>query len=356
VGSAGIVGHNLTKYLLLNHDWKVTGVAQKEYPHCPKGLNVLYCNLLDYEAAKSCLNEDKMKDITHVFFGAWKHEDSEEKELEVNSNLFQNLVNIVKESPKLKYIYLQTGTKYYGMHLGPNEQSFISPFKENQARITAPLLHHAQEDILKNICKEKKGLKYSIGRPPIIIGFTLDHAMNFGLSLAIYAVIMKELGEPLIFPGSEKAFHSLREFVDSGLLCRFILYTQSHDFCHKQAFNITNGDSIRASQYWPLVANYFGMEWKLADKGFSIQEHMKNKEDVWRKIVQKYGLHDIEFSKVNAFSFLEQMLIREWDEVSNINKVEKYGFRCHNDTDQVFLNYFNSLKNMMVIPSYEPTA
>jgi len=356
VGSSGITGHNLTKYLLLNHDWKVTGIAQKEYEHCPKGLNVLYCNLLDCESAKGCLTAEKLKDVTHVFFGVWKHEETAEKEVEVNSLLFQNLLNCVKECPKLRFVYLQTGTKYYGMHLGPIEEGYITPYKENQPRITSPMFYYAQEDLLKKFCKEKKGLKYSIGRPPCIIGFTLDNPMNFGTSLAIYAVIMKELGEPLIFPGSEKAFHCLREFVDVGLLCRFMLYLQSHEFCNKQAFNITNGDCMRASQFWPLVANYFGMEWKLGDKGFTIQDYMKNKGDVWRKIVQKYELHDIELSKIHTFEFLDQMLMREWDEFSNVNKAEKYGFRSHNDTDKVLLNYFDSLKNMMVIPSYEPTA
>jgi len=58
---------------------------------------------------------------------------------------------------------------------------------------------------------------------------------------------------------------------------------------------------------------------------------------------------------VETFDFLECALAREWDEGSNINKIEKYGFRCHNDSDHLFLTFFDSLKNLRLIPE-EPLA
>ncbi len=42
--------------------------------------------------------------------------------------------------------------------------------------------------------------------------------MNFGVSMAVYALVMKELGQPLIFPYGHKAYHCLREFIDNRLV------------------------------------------------------------------------------------------------------------------------------------------
>ncbi len=42
--------------------------------------------------------------------------------------------------------------------------------------------------------------------------------MNLGVSLAVYALVMKELGQPLIFPYGREAYHCLREFVDNRLV------------------------------------------------------------------------------------------------------------------------------------------
>jgi hypothetical protein len=40
--------------------------------------------------------------------------------------------------------------------------------------------------------------------------------------------------------------------------------TQGH--CANNAFNIQNGDYTRMQQLWPKLAEYFGMEWKMAGK------------------------------------------------------------------------------------------
>ncbi len=76
-------------------------------------------------------------------------------------------------------------------------------------------------------------------------GYSEGSAMNIANSIAVYAVICKELGIPMRFPGTEFSWNAVNEVCDADLLANSMIYISTHSQCHNQAFNINNGDYFR---------------------------------------------------------------------------------------------------------------
>jgi nucleoside-diphosphate-sugar epimerase len=350
VGCSGIVGFPLSKHLLLQGDWKVTGIARNNYDHKPRALNLICCDLLDDKDAKKKLEE--LSDVTHLFYVIWVSKQGEE-EVTVNVKMFENVMQLVRQHKTLKYVYLQTGTKYYGMNLGP-EKGMIRPFRESNCRLKLPNFYYPLEDsLIENAASSS--WTYNICRPPCIIGFAAKTVMNFGLSLAVYACILKELGKPLLYPYSEASFNALREFADARLLVQFISWMSNHPVSN-QEFNLSNGDYYRMAELWPKIASYFGMQSKLSEKPFNVVEYMADKDHVWSKIVSQHSLKKYLLHEVGTWDFFQQMLSREWDECSLLQKAVRYGWTEQVDTYQSFVSFFDSLKNNKIIPRFNEST
>jgi nucleoside-diphosphate-sugar epimerase len=356
VGSSGIVGYPLSQELLLRNDWQITGIARKDYDHRPKGVDFVSCDLTSAQDVESKLS--KVTGITHVFYVTWVSTKSEEENCRVNRDMFQNVLTAVQSGKNnLQYVYLQTGTKHYGNWLGPSAGQ-VTPAREEDPRLKAPVFYYNQEDVL---FKEHQGKSWNwnIARPSTIIGFTTKTAMNLGMTIAIYAQVLKESNQPLIFPYSEKAYQATREFTDSRLLVRFIEWMTPDDirkgsnqkkFVHNEAFNCNNGDYYRMKNLWPKIAEYFEMEAKLADKPTTVHELMKGKEEVWDRVVQKHKLKQYKLQDLVTWDFFHGTLSREFDELTLVQKAVRAGFTDQINTETMFFNFFDGLKNGNIIP------
>jgi hypothetical protein len=75
--------------------------------------------------------------------------------------------------------------------------------------------------------------------------------MNFAVSLALYASIQKEKGQPLIFPGNEIAWNSIVDHSDALNNARFQLWSSINDKIQNEIFNIHNGDEVKFRTLWP---------------------------------------------------------------------------------------------------------
>ena len=84
--------------------------------------------------------------------------------------------------------------------------------------------------------------------------------MNMIMVIAVYAVICRELGIPLWFPGSHAGFSILLEATDVAHLANAAIWTATEPRCGNEVFNITNGDYFRWQHLWPGFAEYFGMK------------------------------------------------------------------------------------------------
>jgi len=349
VGASGIVGAKLAQYLALHEEIKISGIARTSCPDLQKKMNLIVCDIMDKEKITELL-QPIVKEITHVFYVTWIRAKNKEKEPEENLTMFKNVMEPLKEAP-LQFVYLQTGTKYYGMHIGP-EKGYKIPSREDSPRPSDPFFHYSLEDYLKEFHEKHSNGSwyYSVARPPIIIGNSQVSKMNFGVSLAIYASLLKELGQPLLYPGSVTSFTRIREFCDNGLLCQFILWMSCDPESRAGTYNLHNGDYVLMEQLWKRVAQYFGMEAKIADKPFSVIEFMKEHKHDWKKMVDKYGLEKLDLKHAGTWNEFEAMVGREWDELTVTTKVHQKGFTEYCNTFDVFDNLFDGLKRKNIIP------
>src|SRR5690606_32589824 len=114
------------------------------------------------------------------------------------------------------------------------------------------------------------------------------------LLIATYASILKEMGEPLMFPGTRKAFQARTQFTWLPMLARSIEWMMTEPGCANQAFNVVNDDPQRWDALWPAIADYFGMPWSVGD-GIRLENFPTSHSALWTSMADRHGLrnHDL---------------------------------------------------------------
>src|SRR5271163_5184592 len=103
-------------------------------------------------------------------------------------------------------VLLAGGAKSYGFSLG----AFNAPAKETDPRLIAPIHYHQQEDIVADWAS-KNGTHWTVLRPHLVMGPSLNSPMNLVTSLAAYAAMSRELGLPLRFPGNKEGWNTFQD-------------------------------------------------------------------------------------------------------------------------------------------------
>jgi len=360
-GCGGINGGACVSYFLnpeLSKDtnWEIIGLANSQPKHMPwyGKIKVECINLLDDNEAKDKItHHPDIARATHLIFAAYKEEKTEEEMIKTNLTMLRNcLTNISSVSKNLEKVVLYTGTKYYGIHLGP----YKTPASEEDPRLKTPNFYYAQEDFLADFQRGKQWT-YNVVRPNEVIGYSKGF-MNLGVTLAIYASICKETGMKFKFPGTVRSWEVLSDASDSKLIAKMIHWFSMTDNpdVPNQAFNIVNGDLYRWKLLWPQIAQYFGVEYEGPKQGehFKLQEGMKDKGDAWKKIVEKYHLtQSDDLSKVTTFGFADLWMGKEYDALEDMNKAREAGWTGWKNTAKSYFCLFDELKEHGVIPTFE---
>lgn len=182
VGSSGMSDNNLAKELL-NQGWKTYGLSRGTGKDV-EGVISLQADLLDINSLTDALVDVRP---THVFFTTWMRRSSEEENIEVNSAMVRNLLDVISEKKSVKHVGLVTGLKHY---LGPFDAYVKSgvlpetPLREEQPRLNSPNFYYAQEDEVYASAK-RDGFTWSIHRPHTLIGNAVGNLMNMGTTLAV---------------------------------------------------------------------------------------------------------------------------------------------------------------------------
>jgi len=149
-----------------------------------------------------------------------KHGESGVESVPDNVAMLRNVLDAVEPvAPGLAHVHLVQGTKYYGMHLGP----FRTPAREDDPRHPPPNFYYDQQDLL---AERRRGQRWtwSASRPTFIYDFAPERARNAVSVIGAYAAIVRELGQPLDFPGPAAAFDALRDMTDATLLARAMTF------------------------------------------------------------------------------------------------------------------------------------
>ena len=341
-GGLGVTGRALINHLSTLSEWDVVAISRRT-PEFETSAQYISLDLTDSTACNQVLSD--VKDVTHIFFAAYQQQASLAQESVVNLSLLKNLVEAVEStSSSLKRVVLMQGGKVYGVHLG----AYKTPAKETDARHMPPDFYYDQEDYLRSR-SQQKSWTWTALRPSAICGFAVGNPMNLLTAIATYAVISRELGLPLRFPGKKAAYSTLFEVTDATLLAKATVWAATDGQCAGQAFNITNGDFFRWEHVWFKIAAHFGLEVGYPQP-LNLVEFMADKAALWDSLVQRHKLQPYKFEEIASWAYADACFALDYDIMSNTLKARQYGFSDCLDSEQMFLNSFQELQVNRIIP------
>ncbi|WP_343566440.1 SDR family oxidoreductase [Sphingobacterium sp.] len=341
VGANGVIGNNLIDYLEKTEEWEIIGLSRRTNDDRNK-VRFIAVDLLDIaDCIKKLGNLDS---VTHIYYVAYQDRPTWAELVEPNMRMLSNVLTVVEPiACNLQHISLMQGYKVYGAHLGP----FKTPAKESDAGHMPPEFNTSQQQYLEQLQQGKKWT-WSAIRPSVVGGTAPNNPMNLALLIAVYASISKELGIPLRFPGKIGAFQTLMEMTDSTLLAKATVWASTNPQAANQAFNINNGDLFRWKELWPKLAAYFDM--KSADPiPLSLETMMADKEPVWQKLKEEHAL-SYNYAQVSAWPFGDFVFSWDYDFFADGTKARRLGFHEFIDTEQMFYQLFDEMREKRIIP------
>ena len=213
--------------------------------------------------------------------------------------LVNSVTAIAKANRGLQRVVLVTGTKYYGVHLGPTK----TPMRETDPRHMPPDFYFDQIDWLTDFQRGKKW-SFTELRPQTLCGFAPGTAMSIMPAIAVYAAISKELGLPLRFPGKPGAYGTIYQVTESVALRQRRAVGRDRAALSQPGLQHHQRRLFPLAQRWPKIAQVFGM--KVGEvQTISLTQHMADKAGLWAHITKKHGLKKFAFDQLVAWPFAD---------------------------------------------------
>ena len=345
VGSTGIVGNNLAR-LLADEGWEVHGLARRPGEHA--GVRPVAADLLDPDSLAAALREVRP---SHIFLCTWMRQSTEAENIRVNAAMVRNLLATTTRHGDVRHVALVTGLKHY---LGPFEAYGkgalpATPFREEQPRLDLENFYYAQEDEVY-AAAARAGFGWTVHRPHTVIGYALGNAMNMGVTLATYATICRETGQPFVFPGSAMQWNGLTDVTDARLLARHLLWAATTEAARDQAFNIVNGDVFRWKWMWGRIAAWFGLDpAPYPAQPAPLERQMADAAPIWADIAARHGLAQPDLSALASAWHSDADLGRPIEVVTDMGKSRRLGFRDYQQSDDSFFDLFAQLRVEKII-------
>jgi nucleoside-diphosphate-sugar epimerase len=341
-GAIGVIGRTAIKHFERLHNWDVVGISRTR-PDFAERAEHISVDLLDADATMRALSEQN--DVTHILFAALQFRTNLAEQVAPNRALLANLVlAIQKASPKLERVILMQGGKAYGCHLGP----FRTPAKESDPRHMPPNFYYAQEDFLRAESVGKSWTWTAI-RPEAVIGPAIANPYNLLMVIAVYALISKALGLPLVFPGTEQTYNVLYQYTDARILARATQWACETPECGGEIFNITNGDYFRWSRMFETIARFFDMPLG-TPQPFDMELMMADKAPVWDALVKRHNLKPHAYDAIAAWHFGDFIFKTPYDNITSTIKARRFGFHDCLDSEDTMVQQLAELQRLGIIP------
>jgi nucleoside-diphosphate-sugar epimerase len=341
-GAVGVIGRAVLAHLDQQPNVNVIALSRRA-PDFPTRARHVSVDLLDEQACAAAAQQ--FSQVSHIVFAAYQEKLDLSEQVPPNLAMIRNLVTMVeRSSPGLKHVTLMQGGKAYGCHLGP----FASPAKENDPRHMPPNFYYDQEDFLREASKGR-AWKWTALRPEAVMGMAVGNPMNLLMVIAVYAMISKALGLPLVFPGTETSYQSLYQVTDARILARATDWAGETPSAEGEIFNITNGDYFRWSRMWPRLADMFGMKVG-SPVPLDLRRTMKDKGPVWDQLVARHGLKHYRFEDVAQWGFGDFIFKTPYDNITSTIKARRHGFHDCIDSEDMFAELIARLQDELIIP------
>jgi len=349
-GAQGVVGRAMVERFAGRPGLEVVALSRRAPDFAP---NVCWvsADLRDPQATARALAPHG--DTTHVVYAALSEQENlvrgwrDAGNAALNTAMLRNTLDALGAAP-LEHVTLMQGTKAYGVHTG---RPMRVPAREQDAVRDPTNFYFEQEDLLDAHAR-KAAFRWTVLRPQIVLGVAVGSAMNPVATLGVYAILSRELGIPLRFPGHP---HLLTECTDARLIASAAEWAWNEPRAHQQAFNITNGDAIVWSTFFERLAQEFGLELgEPAD--MKLASEMPRHAALWQKIAQRENL---------AVQDLDQLLGLSWQYadatwasrrplplpplVSTV-KARQAGFADCINTDDCIIDLLRTMQNLRYLP------
>jgi nucleoside-diphosphate-sugar epimerase len=339
-GATGIVGRRVVERFGAEGS-RVTGLCRRPPVYDGTSISVDLTDTADCRAKLAA-----MSDVTHFIYAARDdHPEGSTESIDTNAAMLRNAVEALEPAAqRLRHVHLVHGTKYYGHMLGP----LPVPLSEDSPRARVPNFYFEHEDwIRERSCG--KAWTYSTSRPHTFGDADASEPRNLALLIAVYASLARELGRPLIFPGTEKAFEARTQFTYVPLLADVIFRIATDPPAANASYNITNGDAPRWSSLWPEFAKYFGVMPGPA-RALRLADYIADKAHVWHALTQRHRLESVSLDSRVLWPYADYVFKPEWDIVSSTENARRAGYMRPLDSAQMFVTLFDELRANKIIP------
>jgi nucleoside-diphosphate-sugar epimerase len=349
-GATSVATQHLIDVARNTPGWNTIGLCRNPPTSSPSGMRYVAADMLDSD---SCQRAVRDTEITHLVYAAraphtlytsmTPYAKVGIENVEPNLRMLRN-ITAACEGRLLRHVHAITGSKWYGLHLGP----FPTPARESDPGHMPPNFYFDQQKFLID-ASARGGWTWSTSRPGAINGMTVGSGPNLLSTIGAYAAICRRLGLPLDFPGKPGAYTSLLELTDAKHLGEAIFWMCSTPGAANQAFNVTNGDLFRWASIWPKLAAHFGMKMGSV-RHFSLVQWMADKAPVWDEIVREKGLQPRALDRVASWGFADFVLSFDYDVISSMTKIRKAGFHRIVDTEEMILDQLTYYRNNEILP------
>src|SRR5258707_316833 len=327
VGPFGVLGTGVLDAAAADPSWRVTTAARRPAPTYRPNTAYRHIGVDLMDRGGTIKAFSKLDSVTDLVFAAYVEKPTMAETVEPNARMLTNTLDaLAASSVPVQRVVLAGGAKSYGFSLG----AFNAPAKETDPRLIAPIHYHQQEDILADWAAEN-GASWTVLRPHLVMGPSLNSPMNLVTSLATYAAMSRELGLPLRFPGTKDGWNSLQETTDAELLGRATLWALGEDKARNEIFNVSNGDVYRWRQLWNELAAFYDLP--IAEPlAMSTVSEMSEKAPLWDSMVARYGLHATPYEQTANWAFVDWMLNFREETILSTIKIRQAGFADCIDT------------------------
>jgi nucleoside-diphosphate-sugar epimerase len=343
IGPTGATGAPIAAALARRSGWRVYGMSRTA-PSGKAPFTHIAADLTDPASCRRALAT--IEPVTHVYFAArapFREGGVEDVEGNV-AMLAATLDALATRADALEHVHLLEGIKWYGMHLGP----YPTPSREDDPRHLPPNFYYDQQDLMSERAAQARW-SWSASRPSYICDFAPNRSRNLITVLGTYAAICRELKVPLDFPGSTAAYSVLSELSDATCLAEAIIFISTHDAGKNAAFNVTNGDSFRWCQVWPLLAQWFGIPCGVP-RHMKLAKWMADKGPVWDSIVARHGLEARSLESLASWEFADFVFEKEWDLLTDTGRLRRAGFNACVDTIAMIRDQLDRYREARLLP------
>lgn len=289
-GVSGFVGGAVARHFA-GAGWKVTGLSRRPPTPALEGVEHVDVDLLDGAACSRAAG--RLTGITHLVYAAVNEVPGDlmsswmdPLHAERNGGMFENLLApLLAAARGIEHITLVHGTKAYAVHR-PDRPAPV-PLRESLPRPDHDDFYFRQEDYLWSQARGA-AWHWTVFRAPMIAGGARGSNLNALLAIAVFAVLRKEAGLSLPFPGAG-ANLGVMEMVDVELLASAIAWAADAHSAHDQIFNMANGDVYVWPDLWPVIAAEIGIEVGHAEP-MSVRDSIDKQSGAWGTIVRRHGL------------------------------------------------------------------